>query len=149
MGMTIGSRFPLPPAMTPGAGSVDGKAGAEGAAGAVPAPANDAELSAAIVSVVETRGRGNEPDEAAMFKLISDLLDSYFETLSDIAKNMGVSEAEREAAERRREEIEKKRRQLADLKVEDWQKFLAFLDGLVDQEDRELLEKRMAEERMV
>ncbi len=50
--------------------------------------------------------------------LVSSWIDQKFETLKQVAKNMGITEAEREEAERRLEELEKLRKQLEDQEID-------------------------------
>ena len=50
--------------------------------------------------------------------MVSSWIDQKFEVLKQVAKNMGVSEEEREEAERRLEELEKLRKQLEDQEID-------------------------------
>lgn len=138
MEMTIGSRIAQAPAVTPGAGaSLEGFGAGE---------TNG--FGEEVLRIVRSAGKDGWQVKLATLKQFSEMIDSHFKALSTIAKNMGVSEEERAAAEQRLKDLEKKRDELERRKKENqadeaWEDILELLKQMVDPSDRELLESRM------
>ena len=140
MEMTIGTGITQPSAVTPGA-----EVSPEGV-GAGETKCFGEEL----LKIVRTAGRDDRQSKLETLKMISRMIDQHFKVLMDIAKNMGVSKEEREAAEQRLKELAKKRdelerREKEDLKDEQWENLIEFLEQLVDPADREAFEKQRGE----
>lgn len=100
-----------------------------------------------LLKIVRTAGKDDRQSKLETLKMISRMIDQHFKALMDIAKNMGVSKEEREAAEQRLKELKKRRDELErrkkeDLKDEQWEELLEFLEQMVDPADRELLESQ-------
>lgn len=100
-----------------------------------------------LLKIVRTAGKDDRQSKLETLKMISRMIDQHFKVLMDIAKNMGVSKEEREAAEQRLKELKKKREELEQLKKEDlkdeqWENLIEFLEQLVDPADREAFERQ-------
>ena len=100
-----------------------------------------------LLKIVRTAGKDDRQSKLEMLKMVSQMINQHFKVLMDIAKNMGVSKEEREAAEQRLKELKKRRDELErrkkeDLKDEAWEDLLEFLKQMVDPADRELLESQ-------
>lgn len=100
-----------------------------------------------LLKIVRTAGKDDRQSKLETLKMISRMIDQHFKALMDIAKNMGVSKEEREAAEQRLKELKKKREELEQLKKEDlkdeqWEELLEFLGQIVDPADREAFERQ-------
>lgn len=100
-----------------------------------------------LLKIVRTAGKDDRQSKLEMLKMVSRMIDQHFKALMDIAKNMGVSKEEREAAEQRLKELKKKREELEQLKKEDlkdeqWENLIEFLEQLVDPADREAFERQ-------
>lgn len=100
-----------------------------------------------LLKIVRTAGKDDRQSKLETLKMISRMIDQHFKALMDIAKNMGVSKEEREAAEQRLKELKKKREELEQLKKEDlkdeqWENLIEFLEQLVDPADREAFERQ-------
>ena len=142
MEMTIGlgAGVAQPSAVTPGAEVAPEGVGASVSKG----------LGEELLKIVRTAGKDDRQSKLETLKMISRMIDQHFKVLMDIAKNMGVSEEERKAAEQRLKELAKKRDELErrkkeDLKDEQWEDLLEFLEQMVDPADREALEKQRGE----
>lgn len=100
-----------------------------------------------LLKIVRTAGKDDRQSKLEMLKMVSQMINQQFKALMDIAKNMGVSKEEREAAEQRLKELKKKREELEQLKKEDlkdeqWEELLEFLGQIVDPADREAFERQ-------
>lgn len=100
-----------------------------------------------LLKIVRTAGKDDRQSKLEMLKMVSQMINQQFKVLMDIAKNMGVSKEEREAAEQRLKELKKKREELEQLKKEDlkdeqWENLIEFLEQLVDPADREAFERQ-------
>lgn len=100
-----------------------------------------------LLKIVRTAGKDDRQSKLEMLKMVSQMINQHFKALMDIAKNMGVSKEEREAAEQRLKELKKKREELEQLKKEDlkdeqWENLIEFLEQLVDPADREAFERQ-------
>lgn len=100
-----------------------------------------------LLKIVRTAGKDDRQSKLEMLKMVSQMINQHFKALMDIAKNMGVSKEEREAAEQRLKELKKKREELEQLKKEDlkdeqWEELLEFLGQIVDPADREAFERQ-------
>lgn len=100
-----------------------------------------------LLKIVRTAGKDDRQSKLEMLKMVSQMINQQFKVLMDIAKNMGVSKEEREAAEQRLKELKKKREELEQLKKEDlkdeqWEELLEFLGQIVDPADREAFERQ-------
>lgn len=100
-----------------------------------------------LLKIVRTAGKDDRQSKLEMLKMVSQMINQQFKALMDIAKNMGVSKEEREAAEQRLKELKKKREELEQLKKEDlkdeqWENLIEFLEQLVDPADREAFERQ-------
>lgn len=99
------------------------------------------------LKIVWAAGRDDRQSKLETLKMISRMIDQHFKVLMDIAKNMGVSKEEREAAEQRLKELKKRRdelerREKEDLKDEQWEDLMKFLEQMVDPADREAFERQ-------
>lgn len=100
-----------------------------------------------LLKIVRTAGKDDRQSKLEMLKMVSQMINQQFKVPMDIAKNMGVSKEEREAAEQRLKELKKKREELEQLKKEDlkdeqWENLIEFLEQLVDPADREAFERQ-------
>lgn len=80
-------------------------------------------------------------------ELVSSWIDQKFDAMKQVAKNMGVTEKEREEFERRLEELEKLRKKLQDQEI-DYKEALKKLDTLgISAGDKAALEMAVALEK--
>ena len=79
--------------------------------------------------------------------LVSSWIDQKFAALKEVAKNMGVSEEEREAAERRAEELDELRRKLEDQEMDYAEAVKKFETVGISQGDKAALEMALAIEK--
>ena len=90
---------------------------------------------------------GFDTGDVSVRALISSWIDQKFEAMKQIAKNMGVSEEEREEAERRLKELEELRKKLQDQEI-DFKEALKKFEGLgISAGDKAALEMALALEK--
>ena len=110
-----------------------------------PDRANGALLGGPAVSVVTAPNGPTVPERTAV--LLS-ILNAQYKVLSTIAKNMGVSEKERELRERHKAEIKKKIDELERRQDLTEQELIDIANTFIAAEDRALLDARMEENRL-
>ena len=79
--------------------------------------------------------------------LVSSWIDQKFAAMKEVAKNMGVSEEEREEAERRMKELEELRRKLQDQEMDYKEAVKRFEQLGLSQGDKAALEMALALEK--
>lgn len=84
------------------------------------------------------------PDKA---KALSEMMNSYFQTMMNIAKNLAPSEKEIDLRIRRKEELEKQIRDLEAKKVTVEEALIRFENTFLAAADKALLEANMAKQR--
>jgi len=89
-------------------------------------------------------GKDVSPDKA---KVLTEMMNSYFQSLMTIAKNMAPSEKELKLRERRKEELEKQIRDLEAKKVTVEEALIRFQNTFLAAADKALLESNMAKHR--
>ena len=113
----------------------------------VPEEKHDPILREPSVVISEFVKRMSEVNDAATrTKILQTLAEATYEASMQIARNMGVSEEEREAAERRAERLEAYLRKQDELKDDFEAACQAFENIIVDPLDRAMLEKLIARE---
>lgn len=117
-------------------------------AGVMPNRANGALLGGPALSVVTAPIGPNGPTVPERTAVLLGILNAQYKALSTIAKNMGVSEKERELRERHKAEIKKKIDELERRQDLTEQELINIANTFIAAEDRALLDARMEENRL-
>ena len=114
-------------------------------AGRGPAASIRSLLTGPALTVVMTPGGPDGPTIPERTAVLLGIMNAHYRALSAIAKNMGVSDRERELRERQKKELKRKIIELERREDVTEQKLINIANTLVAAEDRELLDRRMAE----
>ena len=134
MDMTIGSNLP------------SAQVGAAEPVATAPGVKSAAVASMANLKVTVANGTPLEdlPLSPEVYKAISNMIAQHFDALMTIAKNMGVSKEEREAAMRRLKDLKEKRRRAEDLERDELKQIIQLI-GMLKTETDDWLNERWAE----
>ena len=113
-----------------------------------PDRANGALLGGPAVSVMTAPDGPNGPTVPERTAVLLSILNAQYKVLSTIAKNMGVSEKERQLRERHKAELKKKIDELEHRKDLTEKEIINIANTFIAAEDRALLDARMEENRL-